>query len=287
MTATRVLLISDTHLSRTRPYAVPNFAAVIAHVAATEPDLVVNTGDIVLDDPDDLDDHRYAHELHTRLTSPWRVVPGNHDVGDGPPEPWQDQPVDEDRLARFREVWGDDRWSLDIGAWRLIGLDSQLFASALTDEDDAQRAWLRDRLTEADGGPTGVFLHKPLLIRDPAEGGHGSSTVPDEARTEVLDLLDLGDVRFVASGHLHQHRSHHVGGRVHVWAPTTAFLRGPGSTSPLGGTRRSGVVELELREDGFSWQTIRPAGLVDVDIDQLRAGYESLRFVPPSPIDEA
>ncbi len=48
----RLTQISDTHLSAKRAWSVPNFEAVARHLADNRPNLVVNTGDIVLDDPD-------------------------------------------------------------------------------------------------------------------------------------------------------------------------------------------------------------------------------------------
>src|SRR5689334_7658922 len=80
--AFRVTQLSDTHLSASRPWSVPNFEAVVRHVEAHPPDLVVNTGDLVLDDPDDDDDAAYAQELHGSIGPAVLVIPGNHDVGD-------------------------------------------------------------------------------------------------------------------------------------------------------------------------------------------------------------
>ena len=43
-----LIQVSDTHLSRERPFFVPNWDAVVAHVNAARPDLLLNTGDIAL-----------------------------------------------------------------------------------------------------------------------------------------------------------------------------------------------------------------------------------------------
>ena len=45
------------------------------------PDLLVVTGDIVLEDPDDADDREYAHAVLTGAPCPVLAIPGNHDIG--------------------------------------------------------------------------------------------------------------------------------------------------------------------------------------------------------------
>ena len=45
----RVAQISDTHLSREKPFFVENFTIVATALAASGPDLVLNTGDMSLD----------------------------------------------------------------------------------------------------------------------------------------------------------------------------------------------------------------------------------------------
>ncbi|HEX6420490.1 MAG TPA: metallophosphoesterase, partial [Acidimicrobiales bacterium] len=79
MTPPRLLVVSDTHLSPRTPEADTNWDAVVRHVAATRPDLVVHAGDVSLDGalaPGDLD---HARRRLDRLPVPWRAVPGNHD----------------------------------------------------------------------------------------------------------------------------------------------------------------------------------------------------------------
>ena len=82
MPATRVLLVSDSHLSTRAPEANANWCAVVA--AADGFELVIHAGDLTLDgaqEPADLD---HARELLDALPIPWVVVPGNHDIGDNP-----------------------------------------------------------------------------------------------------------------------------------------------------------------------------------------------------------
>ena len=80
VTATRVILVSDSHLSPDAPEAQANWAAVVRHVATARPDLVIHLGDLSLDgmrNPAELDHARRQLDL---LPAQWQVIPGNHDV---------------------------------------------------------------------------------------------------------------------------------------------------------------------------------------------------------------
>jgi hypothetical protein len=90
------------------------------------------------------------------------ALPGNHDVGDEPPGQDPDQIVDADRLARWDRYFATDRWILDAGGWRLLGVNAQLFGSGLAREH-AQNQRLDAQLTTA-GRPFALFLHKPLFL---------------------------------------------------------------------------------------------------------------------------
>jgi predicted phosphodiesterase len=46
MSSVRVIVVSDSHLSNRTPEASANWDAVVDHVAAERPDLVVHAGDI-------------------------------------------------------------------------------------------------------------------------------------------------------------------------------------------------------------------------------------------------
>jgi 3',5'-cyclic AMP phosphodiesterase CpdA len=96
----RMLQISDPHLSAARGYGVANFDAAVVAANASRPDLVVASGDLVLDDPDDRADQDFARSRFDRLTTRWRALPGNHDIGDTPPDPWMGDVVTDDRRGR-------------------------------------------------------------------------------------------------------------------------------------------------------------------------------------------
>ena len=84
MATFKLIQVSDTHLSRQRPFFVSNWDAVVAHVNAAQPDLVLNSGDIALNGENVPDDLAFSAEQHGRLTVPVRTIPGNHDIGDNP-----------------------------------------------------------------------------------------------------------------------------------------------------------------------------------------------------------
>ena len=71
----RVVQITDTHFSAAsrRPAAV---AGVLDWLAADPPDLLVHTGDIVFEDPDDDDDRAFAKALLDQVARPLRRHPG-------------------------------------------------------------------------------------------------------------------------------------------------------------------------------------------------------------------
>src|SRR5947209_5170990 len=127
---TTILHVSDTHLSTGFTAGARIWTNLVRYTEMTRPDLVVHTGDVVHSDPD----HEFAAFQMRRLTIPWRIVPGNHDVGDTEPDPYRGL-VTEERLARFRRHFGTDRWTVVIGGWQMIGVNSQLFDSHLAEEE--------------------------------------------------------------------------------------------------------------------------------------------------------
>jgi predicted phosphodiesterase len=162
VTAARVILVSDTHLSASAPRAQSNWDAVLSYVDATGPDLVIHLGDLTQDGARGPADLHYGRAQLDRLPVPWRAVPGNHDIGDNP---WPGAPegnlVDAARHQRWLDIVGPDHWAAAIEGWTLLAVNAQLVGSGLAAEG-AQWSWLEEHAREHRGRPVALITHKPV-----------------------------------------------------------------------------------------------------------------------------
>ena len=140
----RVIQISDTHLSPGKTHFLDNWPPLARWIAEQQPDLVIHTGDVTVDGAGVEEDLRHAAGLMRELEVPFRAVPGNHDVGN-PGD--RHQPVDAERLGRWRSHFGADRWIEDVENWRLIGFDAMLIGRQFSTSSIQRSApkWLRQR----------------------------------------------------------------------------------------------------------------------------------------------
>ena len=269
--AVRVVQISDTHLSHRRAYGVPNVRAVLDWISADPPDLVVHTGDITADDPDDAAERAFAHLELTERGLPLVVLPGNHDVGG-----FSEDLFTPARRAAFVEQWTTDTFAVDLGDWRLIG------ANVYRLDDEEHDRWLASAF--ATDRPMALFVHQPLCLVHPDQPDAGDWSVPMRLRRRLLDLIAGRPVRLVASGHLHRYKSATLPGGVSaVWCPPASFV---GTEYDDGSTYVVGLVEHSLFADGTCrHRLIEPPG-----IEQLRfadfapADARSLRAAPLLPL---
>ena len=264
--ATRVLVVSDSHLSVRAPEANANWSAVVA--AADGFEFVIHVGDLTLDGAEEPADLVHARQLLDCLPIPWVAVPGNHDIGDNPG--YSDGAViDDTRHRRWVDRIGPDSWIVESGSWRVIGVDAQLFGSGL-DAEAEQWAWLEDSLvTKEDHRPLLLVIHKPV-VASPNELATAPPYrfVPEPARSRLTALLGAGQCAAVLSGHVHQYREIVQAGRLHVWAPTTWAVL-PEAMQGTIGLKRCGVVSLELASDAtVSTELVEPPGLAQFTLGQ-------------------
>ena len=239
----RVVQFSDTHISH-RDGVPPPLAALLDRLDDDPPDLLVVTGDIVLEDPDDAADREYAHAVLSGAPCPVVAIPGNHDIG------FYGEDVDRPRrVAAFADRWGSDRFAVDVAGWRLVGANAYLL-------DDAEHdRWLHDAVTG--GLPTIVFIHQPQTGGEPRDGWE----TPPWARDAFESATDAGDIRLIASGH--RHRSIHRDRT--VWAPSTTIV---GETHPDGTDPALGAVDYTFHRGG------------DVDVRFMRSVTDGARHHP-------
>ncbi len=224
MSTLRLVQVTDTHLSESHAYFVDNWEVFVREMEADPPDLIVCTGDVSLRGTDEEADLAFARAQIDRLPAKTLVLPGNHDIGDPPPKPRLDKPITEERRDRWRRHFGCDWWIEDFGAWRLYGLNAQLFDSGL-DAEIEQRRWFEAALGEGAGRPGALFMHKPAYYKDPEdEGAQNFASLFPGGRKTVIKLCRDHGVRFIASGHLHRYRVTRHQGIQLIWAPATAFI---------------------------------------------------------------
>jgi 3',5'-cyclic AMP phosphodiesterase CpdA len=273
MPGPRVVVVSDSHLSARVADSGRNWSAAVRHVEAVQPDLVIHVGDVSMDGARDAEDLSYARSRMEHLPAPWLAVPGNHDVGDTPsPHIDPDDAMTAERLARWCDLFGPDHWATDLDGWRLVGLDAQLFGTGLPAEAD-QWGFLAGALAATDGTRRRLLLvvHKPVA----ASGAELAAAppyrfIPSPAREALWEWAKDGDAQAVLSGHVHQARALQVEGVTQLWAPTTWAVL-PESMQRTVGSKRCGIMQLELPEDGpLVHQVVEPVGMDQLMIPEGR-----------------
>ena len=270
----RIVILSDIHLSPTHSFFWENWCVARDFAEAAKADAVIVNGDLAINGPDSDAEITFAATALGNLRTPVMALPGNHDVGDEPPGQDSDQIIDEERLTRWDSSFSTDRWALDAGGWRLVGVNAQLFGSGLAREN-AQDHWLDEQLSKA-GRPFALFLHKPLFLEGPTDDVVSPSCMLPSVRTRVLDKLNKSDVRLIVSGHLHEHLDRTFGRQRHLWVPAVAFA----APQLHGGDGRCGITVIDFSEDGVEITVERPRGLISHDLVAIKGHgrYQFLRY---------
>ncbi len=271
----RVAHISDTHLSRDKPYFVENFRAVATAIAAAAPDLVLNTGDLTLDGAVVAADLVEARHLHAAISLPVRFIPGNHDVGESHDVPdSQELRVSTATRERYIQHFGPDFWHMEIPGWQFIAINALLLASNL-DAAAEQLDLVAETAASAGGRRIALFVHKPLFDASVEESSVTGRFVNPAARRQLLAAFGDRQPALVASGHVHQYRSTCAGKTRHVWAPSTGFII-PDERQPRYGDKEVGYVEHSFEPDGsHEARFVRVPALRRLDITDFPEAYRA------------
>ncbi|MDK1389501.1 metallophosphoesterase [Sinorhizobium sp. 8-89] len=281
MSRPTILQFSDLHLSENIHQTTLNWEHCLRIVEQEKPDLVVVSGDVVLDNPDDEAAHDFSRRQLERIPANWRLVPGNHDLGDSLDQPYQGQPITTGRRQRFLDHYGKDWWSADIGGWKVVGINSMLLASGLPAEIE-QSQWLRQEIDSFDG-PILLFLHKPLCLDSLDEDDTPGWVISREGRQKFADLVQGANLRAVASGHLHCHRHVIDGAFEMVWAPATCVVH---SATVRGVPKSVGWLSFILAENELSWRHNMDAALGPIDVTDILSRFGTLRSTPANVLND-
>ena len=274
-----VFQVSDTHLSQTHAYFQDNWDAFIECVDQEQPDFVFVTGDMCFNGPVNSADLAYARQQMDRLSVPWRAIPGNHDIGDVPPDVRLNHPISKPRRIAYREHFGAEYWVEDLAEWRFIGLNAQLMGSNLPDEPEQMRM-LEASLASAGNRNLALLIHKPLFNKTPEESETSLATVFPEPRRALLSLCEKYGVKLIASGHRHGYRTtRHEGLRL-VWAPATAFVDSRNPKDAPRTVRRAGYVRYRFEGAKFTCELVEPPRFVSHDMRNWMSSMGSTTKLP-------
>ena len=153
-------------------------------------------------------------------------------------------------------------YSVDIGAWHVISLNSNLDGAA----QQAQLDWLKTDLSARPAGCSLAFWHHPVF----SSGGHGNNAVMRDA----WQLLAAAGTDLVLSGHDHDYERfapQDVDGHVDMKHGIRQFVIGSGgarltpllirrTNSETADNATFGVLKLDLKKSGYAWTYLPVAG---------------------------
>lgn len=209
---TIVVQLSDPHIGATWADGDPlgGLATAVASIRRLRPapDALVLTGDLA----DTRADSEYAHILGAinDIDAPGYALPGNHDDRDG--------------LRRHFGIPGEAgtpvQYAVELGALRLLMLDSTRPGADDGELDAGRLAWLEDALSADPRTPTLLAMHHPpLLTHVPGLDRLGLAGGDRNALAGVVARHH--NVRLIIAGHVHRPISGELAGRRVLSAPST------------------------------------------------------------------
>lgn len=257
------------------PYPDPAYsraadtARTVAAGLAADPEAVVLT----------LGDHTYPYGRAGEFTDcydpTWGAfknrtwpAPGNHEYYTPKAAPY---------FAYFGERAGRGYYSLALGSWHIVSLDSNLAPA----EHAAQLEWLRADLAAHPARCTLAFWHHPLY----SSGGHGS--IPK--MRDAWRLLQEAGAELVLSGHDHDYERfapQDADGRLDRAHGMRQFVVGTGGAYPtpflltvdnseMRDSGRTGVLRLRLLDGRYEWEFLESDRLTTLGLPEPDRGSDA------------
>jgi len=233
-----------------------SLARVIERVLQEQPriDLVLATGDLSQDGS--VASYQRFRDLTAIIPAPARWIPGNHD----------DMPT-------MREAFADSGLLepvADVGAWRVVLLDSSIVGAVPGHLDDGQLALLERALSEAGERHVLICLHHhPVSI-----GCRWMEPIGLRNADALFAVLDrFPRVRGVLWGHVHQAFDRERNGVRLLASPSTCVQFAPGSEQFQVGQEAPGYRWLRLHADGTLETDVSRVTGIDFEVDYSVKGY--------------
>jgi len=247
----KILQLSDCHLMETaeeRLKGVPT-AACLADVLDVvqqrhrDADLILFTGDLAAHAQGGA--YRQMREICESLKVPCAAIPGNHD----------DRALMREILTDMATaVPGGIGFSIALGNWRLIGLDTLWEGEVAGELDEEQLAWLAEELSRHQEQPTLMFTHHPpISVQTP-----WLDRIMLQNPQPLAELLTTApQVQGVFCGHVHQEYLGSLSDVPVYCTPSTAIQFTPGTVQLEFDDLPPGFRVIELDEERFQTSVTR------------------------------
>jgi Icc-related predicted phosphoesterase len=213
------------------------FNQAVRQINELSPDVVVIAGDMV----NDVNDERAVRTFLAQIAgirSPVVLTPGNHDLPD---------PVTDERLKRYRSIFGDDFTVMECKGRCIISANSQLWREAPREDTGIHFRKLYGSLQQAEkkGQPVIMITHVPPFVTSVDEPDEYYN-LPAPVRGELLRLCEAYGVFVWLAGHIHKTTRRSYG--------SVIILNGE-TTSRNFDNRPAGFRRLTVRPDNsFEWE---------------------------------
>jgi len=232
--------ISDLHVKQpgALAYRRVDTAACLArciarlNALAPRPDAVIMTGDLV--DCGSPEEYAHLKSLLATLDLPYYLLVGNHDARDALRDAFPER-------AELRAGGAFVQYAVDVGALRVLALDSMVPGQSAGTLCDARLAWLEAQLGAARDKPVVIALHHPPFDCGIAHMDEIGLAPAASTRLEAL-VAQHPNVERVICGHVHRPMFARFGGTIASAVPSPAHQ-----------------VTLDLREDAPSAFSLEPA----------------------------
>ncbi|MDA0746046.1 MAG: metallophosphoesterase [bacterium] len=226
--------VSDIHVGTPRSYRFQpawneNWKTARAQILKMEPEFLIVGGDLTRDGCI----HRYELEQARAnldaLPFPYRVIPGNHDVGnkyrDG-----VEASIRASAVGMFAEVFGASEWSFVHRDVRFSGFNALLAGSGLP-EEKKMWAWLEAQVEAPRARHHVWVMHPALFVMRPDEANWDPEAdrlewifgVDEPHRSRMLKVFRETGATLVISSHIHCRRSVEIEGLRFQYSPASAF----------------------------------------------------------------
>ena len=199
------------------------YEKAVAKINSLKPDFVVITGDFV-NDPNSSAQMNEFKRITALINSkiPVYYTPGNHDLGQTP---------DETSLKKYKEIFGNDRFSFVHKGCSFIGFNTSLIKARMEKQEQMQYKWLVGQLKKSRSSKHIIlFCHFPFFNKSVDEPT-AYSNIDRECRAKYLDLFVENKVDALFSGHYHNNSLLSYGAMQLV---TTSAVGKPLAAAPSG-----------------------------------------------------